>query len=166
MRVEVNVAPEDAYRELAARTAINVEQLRRAKRAAGRAWQPFPVLNGLRNGTLRYGLDGPDRVAWSKWYTWEEIQQRGFAHCPALACAVAAEYLVEGLQARPVAFPVTRDGLWHVVVEVVRPNGLSWYGDPSVLGGMGRGSPGIGGPRPAGPAAVRTADLSPQLTLG
>lgn len=145
MRVEIFVSPEDAFRELAARTAINVEQIRRAKRQQGRTWHPFPVLNALHAGAVRYRLDGLDRAAWARWYTWDEVRTQGYGHCPALACAVAAEYLAEGLQARPVAFQVTRDGVWHVVVEVIGRGGIPWYGDPSVLGGMTAQSAGVGG---------------------
>lgn len=131
MRLQVNLAPQDAPAILAGLVETSIRQIRQA----GVAGQ-FPVLDGLRDGSIRYVQADPGE----NWKTWENVLHDRAGDCEDLTAAVAAEYMAAGIFARPVAYQPhgLSSQLWHVVVEVWDPeSGTPWYGDPSIMGGMG-----------------------------
>lgn len=97
-----------------------------------------PILAALRRGScprapggrlLRYIGEDPDEV----WQTIRDLWREGGGDCEDLAAAVAAEFTVGGIPARPVIRRI-RPGLAHAVVQVL---GTGQIVDPSKIGGMG-----------------------------
>lgn len=50
------------------------------------------------NGRIKYVAEAPNK---EDWYTVEDIHRLGYGDCEDLACARAAEYVVQGVQANP-----------------------------------------------------------------
>lgn len=77
-----------------------------------------------------------------KWYPIPELYQRGAGDCKSLASALVAEYLVQGIKAKPVFRfqPHTNGNKFHILVMVPGKNGYAktLFEDPSKVLGMGR----------------------------
>ena len=121
--------PQAARHLLRALVEINLDQIREAGTAA-----QFPVLIGLQNGSIVYVRRDDDE--W--WKDWTSVLSTSAGDCEDLVCAVVAEMLANGIQARPYAYLATPT-LWHVVVQYIdAKTGEELIVDPSRLGGMGK----------------------------
>ena len=126
MQIVLRLDPRRAPKLLHALVEIDMDEIKAANMVG-----KTPVLDGLRSGAIRYNRDDPDEY----WKDWDAIRRDGEGDCEDLAPAVAAELILAGTKARPVAYQPL-DGLWHVVVEYLDAAGQAHYGDPSVMGGM------------------------------
>ena len=77
------------------------------------------------------------------WYPIPELYQRGNGDCKSLTAALVAEYLVQGVKAKPVFrfYPNPGGGYnFHILVMVPEKNGYEkkLFEDPSRRLGMGR----------------------------
>ena len=126
MRLFMDLGPQEAAGVLAGLVQANLLQIGAAQ-AAG----TYPVLEGIKDGTIKYVEADPTE----HWQTWEEVRKTNQGDCEDLAPAVAAELVASGILARPVAYQATSD-TWHVVVQVQGVPGVD-YIDPSRQGGMG-----------------------------
>ena len=129
MELRIRLRPADAPGILAGLVQTDLQQIQQAG-AAGAA----PVLRGVIDGSLRYVRADPNE--W--WKDWRSILETGTFDCEDIAPAVAAELMLMGVSARPVAFEAAPD-LWHVIVEYWDGQRLV-YADPSILGGMSGGA--------------------------
>ena len=88
----------------------------------------------LRSSGVRY-----ERT--KKWYPIPTLYERGLGDCKSLTGALVAEYLIQGIECRPVfRFAKKRDGglMFHILVEIPQKNGVkgTLYEDPSRELGM------------------------------
>tara|TARA_R110000824_G_scaffold15745_16_gene66096 strand:+ start:2365 stop:2754 length:390 start_codon:yes stop_codon:yes gene_type:complete len=125
MRLVMDLSPHQAAGVLAGLVQTNLMQIVEAGQAGA-----FPVIHGLRGGQIKYVKADPQE----QWQSWEAVLANGTGDCEDLAAAVAAELVAAGVPSRPVAFQA-REGLWHVVVEVLGIPAVRWI-DPSREGGM------------------------------
>lgn len=84
MQLRMNVTPREAVYVLGALTQIDQFQVRQD---FGARKDPLAVLNGLRDGSIRYRLADPNE----EWRTRREILRDGWGDCEDFASAIAAE---------------------------------------------------------------------------
>jgi len=124
MTVTIDLTPKAASRLLAFHFWENVRQLRALP--PKRRWD---VCRGLRDGSIKYiRLDSKE-----KWKLRDQTIEDKGGDCEDLAPAVAAEYFVHGYHARPVAYESLLTDLYHVVAEILFPNGANV---PAAFNGM------------------------------
>ncbi len=98
---------------------VNVRQLREGQK---------PILEALRNGTIRYQSNDPHE----EWRTIRDVWANAGGDCEDLAAAYAAERTVNGHPSR-VAIIRLGPGSLHAITEDIA-TGERW--DPSLTGGM------------------------------
>lgn len=125
---KLRLSTEEASSLLSGLVAANLSTMRRTAKKGD-----MPILNGIRQGTVRYERLDPDE----HWQTWRELKAQldkgGVAKgdCEDLSSAIAAELLFNGVPARTYVYK-SGPKLYHVVIHT-KPWGLL---DPSRAAGM------------------------------